>query len=62
MAFIDADGTVKHVVKSAKPLSEDLIPSEAPVVGVLELNAGQADAIGLRAGDKVRFPFFRGGK
>ena len=58
MAFIDADGTVRRVVSHAPPLSEDLIASEVPVTGVLELNAGQADAIGLKAGDKVKFPFF----
>jgi uncharacterized membrane protein (UPF0127 family) len=58
MAFIDADGTVRRVVSRAQPLSEDLIASEGPVTGVLELNAGQADSIGLKAGDKVKFPFF----
>ena len=58
MAFIDADGTVRRVVQRATPQSEALIPSGAPVVAVLELNAGQAAAIGLKAGDKVKFPFF----
>ena len=58
MIFIDEDGTVRHVAERAKPLSEALIPSEASVTGVLELNAGQAEAIRLKPGDKVRFPFF----
>jgi len=58
MIFIDEDGTVRHVAERAKPLSEDLIPSGAAVTGVLELNAGQAAAIRLKPGDKVRFPFF----
>ena len=58
MIFIDADGTVRRIAERAKPMSEDLIPSEASVTGVLELNAGQAAAIRLKPGDKVRFPFF----
>jgi uncharacterized protein len=58
MIFIDADGTVRRVEQRATPLSEALIPSRAPVVAVLELNAGQAAAIHLKPGDKVRFPFF----
>jgi len=58
MLFIDADGTVKRIVLHAPPMSEDLIPSGAPVTGVLELNAGQVDAIGVEVGDKVKFPFF----
>jgi hypothetical protein len=59
MVFIDVDGTVRRVVERATPLSEALIPSEVPVTGVLELNAGQAAAIKLKPGDKVEFPFFQ---
>jgi uncharacterized membrane protein (UPF0127 family) len=58
MLFIDSDGSVRRVALHATPMSEDLIPSGAPVTGVLELNAGQADAIGVAVGDKVKFPFF----
>ena len=32
------------------------IPSDGDVVGVLELNAGEADKIGLKRGDKVVYP------
>jgi uncharacterized membrane protein (UPF0127 family) len=58
MVFIDANGVVVRIFENAKPLSEKLIPSIAPVTGVLEFNAGQAKAIGLKPGDKVEFPFF----
>ncbi len=58
MVFIDADGTVRRVYEHATPMSETLIPSGVAVVAVLELNAGQARAIKLKPGDKVRFPFF----
>ena len=58
MIFIDADGAVTGVAPRATPMSEKLIRSGAPVVAVLELNAGQAAKIGLKPGDKVKFPFF----
>lgn len=58
MIFIDQGGVVRNVVENAKPLSEALIPSRLPVVAVLELNAGQAKAIDLRPGDKVKAAFF----
>jgi uncharacterized membrane protein (UPF0127 family) len=56
MVFISADGTVHRVEANTEPLSTALIPSEGPVVGVLELNAGEADKIGLKRGDKVIYP------
>jgi uncharacterized membrane protein (UPF0127 family) len=59
MVFIDADGAVRRVYQHAVPLSEKLISSEVAVDAVLELNAEQALAIKLKAGDKVRFPFFK---
>ena len=58
MVFIDSDGKVSGVYEHATPLSEKLISSGVPVVAVLELNADQAYDIRLKAGDKVRFPFF----
>ena len=59
MIFIRHDGAVVAVASNAEPLSETTIPSNAPVDGVLELNGGVAASIGLRAGDKVRHPFFK---
>jgi uncharacterized membrane protein (UPF0127 family) len=58
MVFIDSDGVVRRVVEHATPMSQTLIPSDTPVTGVLELNAGQAAAIKLKPGDMVLFPFF----
>jgi uncharacterized membrane protein (UPF0127 family) len=58
MIFIDSDGTVRNFFENAKPLSEALIPSGIPVVAVLELNGGQARAIHLKPGDKVKAAFF----
>ncbi len=60
MLFIDEDGSVRAIKENATPMSQTLIPSGEPVVGVLELNAGQAARIGAKPGDKVIFPaFFR---
>jgi uncharacterized membrane protein (UPF0127 family) len=33
-----------------------VIPSEGTISAVLELNAGQADRIGLKRGDKAIYP------
>lgn len=58
MIFIAPDGTVTRVAANAEPLSEALIPSGDPCVGVLELNGGVAASLGIKAGDKVRHAFF----
>ena len=53
MLFIDKTGTVTWVHENAVPFSDAVISSHGPVKYVLELNAGRAKALGLRAGDKV---------
>ncbi len=61
MVFIDHGGRVVSIKRDAKPLDETLISSQAPAAGVLEVNAGIADKIGLKVGDEVRNPIFRNG-
>ena len=41
MVFIAADGKVHRIEQNAEPFSTTLIPSEGPIVGVLELNGGR---------------------
>ena len=53
MIFIAADGTVHRVETNTEPFSTDIIDSGGEVVGVLELNAGEANRIGLKPGDRV---------
>ncbi len=53
MVFITRDGTVSSVHANAVPYSQAIIDSGAPVSFVLELNAGRAAALGIKAGDKV---------
>jgi uncharacterized membrane protein (UPF0127 family) len=56
MVFIDAFGRVHRIETRTEPFSMAPISSEGEVLAILELNAGTADAIGLKAGDKVLFP------
>jgi uncharacterized membrane protein (UPF0127 family) len=56
MVFIAADGTVHRIETHTEPFSTAVIPSDGDVLAVLELNAGQADKIGLKRGDKVVYP------
>ncbi|HUU67297.1 MAG TPA: DUF192 domain-containing protein [Methyloceanibacter sp.] len=56
MIFISGDGRVHRIQANTEPFSTDLIPSGGEVGGVLELNAGQADKIGLKRGDRVVYP------
>ena len=59
MVFITRSGVVASVAKNAEPLSERIIPSGAPVYAVVELNAGTADRIGLKTGDRVSQAMFK---
>lgn len=58
MIFIDHAGRVVAIKHDAKPMDETPIPSGAPTTGVLELNAGAADAIELKIGDRVKHKIF----
>ena len=58
MIFIAGDGTVHHIVRNTVPQSLKTIDSNGSVTAVLELNAGTADRIGLKPGDKVVHPHF----
>ena len=58
MVFIKADGTVANVAERTTPFSLDTIASRGPVRAVLEVSAGTAKRIGLKAGDRVRNVIF----
>ena len=62
MVFIAPDGRVHRIETGTEPFSQALISSEGTGAGVLELNAGQADKIGLKPGDKVVYPGLASGK
>ena len=56
--YIDPRGRIVSIAKNATPQSDAVIPSNGPASGVLELRAGRADEIGVKAGDRVSHPFF----
>jgi uncharacterized membrane protein (UPF0127 family) len=59
MLFIRPDGTIARVAANTEPLSTRTIPSGEPVLAVLELNAGTAASLGIKAGDRVEHPLFK---
>ena len=58
MIFISKAGKIVSIKENAEPLTEQLIPSGAPVVAVLEVNAGTAARIHAKPGDTVRASIF----
>ncbi|PCI04555.1 MAG: hypothetical protein COB78_09675 [Hyphomicrobiales bacterium] len=58
MIFIRPDGTIAKIARRTTPFSEDIITSGEPVSHVLELNAGVAAIIGLKAEHKVLHRYF----
>lgn len=59
MVFINDSGHIANIVENAQPLTVDIINSAGRVIGVLELPAGTAKRLGLRAGDRVQSPAIR---
>lgn len=60
MVFIRPDGTVARIAADTEPLSTRVISSNEPVLAVLELNAGTAEKLGIRPGDRVEHALFKG--
>lgn len=52
--FISADGVVTTIKQNARPMSQEIISSDAPAAAVLELNAGVAQRISAAPGNRVR--------
>lgn len=53
MVFITAEGLVANIHANARPLDLTSIPSDGPVMFVLEIPGGRARELGLAAGDRV---------
>ena len=60
MLFIRSDGTIARIEEQAEPLSDRVISSGTPVLAVLEIPGGAAARLGIKPGDKVRYPIFSG--
>jgi uncharacterized protein len=62
MLFIRPDGVIHRIEVRAEPMSEHIINSGGPVSAVLELAGGASERLGIKAGDRVRYPLFGTGK
>lgn len=60
MIFIRSDGRIMRIAENTEPLSEKLVPSNAPVQAVLEVIGGTARKLGIAPGDRVAHRIFRG--
>ena len=60
MIFIRSDGRIHRIAENTEPESTRVIPAGAPVRAVLEVIGGTARKLGIRPGDRVAHPIFRG--
>jgi uncharacterized protein len=58
MIFIRSDGRIVRIAENTTPMSDKLVPSGGPVRAVLEVIAGTARKLGIKAGDRVTGSFF----
>ncbi|HVI90950.1 MAG TPA: DUF192 domain-containing protein [Dongiaceae bacterium] len=59
MIFIASDGKITQIVRHAEPYSENLIPSNTYIRGVLEVIAGTVDRYNIAPGDQVDYGKFK---
>jgi len=59
MLFIRSDGVIHRIEARAEPMSDRVITSDGPVSAVLELAGGAAERLGIKPGDRVRYPLFK---
>ena len=60
MLFVAGDGRVVYIAANTKPESLDVITAGRPVKAVIELAGGVAARLGIKPGDRVRHPRFKG--
>lgn len=58
MIFINEDGKIRAIHPMAEPGSRKIIKSGGPVKAGLEINGGEANKMGLKAGDIVHHKIF----
>ena len=59
MVFAHADGRIHRIEARTEVQSERTISSGVPVRAVLELNAGIAEKLGIKPGDRLIHPMFK---
>ena len=58
MLFIRHDGSIANIVTHAVPFDLTPLGPNEPVKGVIEINGGAAEKLGIKIGDKVLYPAF----
>jgi uncharacterized membrane protein (UPF0127 family) len=58
MIFIAADGEIVRIARMTEPETLDVHDSLIPVNGVLEVNGGLTQRLGIEEGDVLRHPWF----
>jgi uncharacterized protein len=58
MIFVRGNGTISRIETGTEPFSESVISSGGKALAVIEMKAGSARRLGLKAGDKVSYPAF----
>ncbi len=61
MLFIAPNGRIVHIVEGAVPFSHEIVGTQIPVSGVLEVRAGTVERLGIEVGDRVRHSMFGAG-
>lgn len=56
MLFIRPDGTIGRIAAETVPHSLEPVGFEEPAAAVLEIRGGRAAELGIREGDRVRWP------
>ncbi len=56
--FVRPNGEIAKIIDNAVPMSERSMPSDFPVLAVLELAGGRAIEANIQPGDIVRHPLF----
>ena len=56
MVFIDSRGRIQQIVAQTTPHSLEIIRSAQPALAVLEIGGGEAQRLGLKAGQHVKHP------
>jgi uncharacterized membrane protein (UPF0127 family) len=59
MLFVARDGRIVNIHHKAIPEDVTPLPSREPVTGVVEINGGLADELGIKIGDKVVHAYFK---
>lgn len=56
MIFFNRDGRIIKIISDTRPFSLDILSSDVPVAGVVEVNAGTAQKLNLSIGDYIDTP------